>query len=132
MVDGRTEASVGMAAEQSAVAWSAVIAGGMAAATLTLVLVAFGAGMGFSSISAWPSSGVSAGTFKIAAGIYLLVIAMLSSTIGGYIAGSPAMLKIGEEIAIFLTDKKRFGVTLLLATGSESHVRALQARTGKA
>jgi DNA polymerase (family 10) len=41
--------------------------------------------------------------------------------------GSPAMLKIGEEIAIFLTDKKRFGVTLLLATGSESHVRALQA-----
>jgi hypothetical protein len=87
MVDGRTEASVGMAAEQSAVAWSAVIAGGMAAAALTLVLVAFGAGMGFSSISPWPSSGVSAGTFKIAAGIYLLVVAMLSSTIGGYIAG---------------------------------------------
>jgi hypothetical protein len=33
------------------------------------------------------NSGVSAGTFKVASGIYLLIVAMLSSTIGGYIAG---------------------------------------------
>ena len=74
-------------AQDSAVAWGAVIAGGIAAAALTLVLLAFGAGMGFSSISPWPNSGISAGTFKIASGIYLIVVAMLSSTIGGYIAG---------------------------------------------
>jgi hypothetical protein len=37
--------------------------------------------------SPWPSSGISAGTFKIAVGIYLIVVAMLSSTIGGYMAG---------------------------------------------
>jgi hypothetical protein len=30
---------------------------------------------------------ISAGTFKIAAGIYLIVVAMLSATIGGYMAG---------------------------------------------
>jgi hypothetical protein len=76
-----------MAGSQSAVSWAAVIAGGVTAAALTLVLVAFGAGMGFSSVSPWPNSGISAGTFKIATGIYLIVIAMLSSTIGGYIAG---------------------------------------------
>jgi hypothetical protein len=88
MVDGGTEISSSTVAEyQSAVSWAAVIAGGVTAAALTLVLLAFGAGMGFSSVSPWPSSGMSAGTFKIAAGIYLIVVAMLSSTIGGYIAG---------------------------------------------
>jgi hypothetical protein len=50
-------------------------------------LLAFGAGMGFSSISPWSNSGISSETFKVAAGIYLIVAAMLSSTIGGYVAG---------------------------------------------
>jgi hypothetical protein len=54
---------------------------------LTLVLLAFGAGMGFSSISPWSNSGISSETFKVAAGIYLIVVAMLASTIGGYVAG---------------------------------------------
>jgi hypothetical protein len=80
----RTEVA---ATQQSAVAWAAVFAGGIAAAALTLVLLAFGAGMGFSSVSPWPNSGISATTFKIASGIYLIVVAMLASTIGGYIAG---------------------------------------------
>ncbi len=84
----RTEiASSTTAKDQSAVSWAAVLAGGVTAAALTLVLLAFGAGMGFSAVSPWPSSGISATTFKIAAGIYLIVVAMLSSTIGGYIAG---------------------------------------------
>ena len=73
--------------DQSAVSWAAVAAGGLAAAALTLVLLAFGAGMGFSAISPWSNSGVSSGTFKVGAGIYLIVVAMLSSTIGGYVAG---------------------------------------------
>ena len=73
--------------DQSAVSWAAVAAGGLAAAALTLVLLAFGAGMGFSAISPWSNSGVSGGTFKVGAGIYLIVVAMLSSTIGGYVAG---------------------------------------------
>src|SRR5262249_15061667 len=72
---------------QSAVSWAAIAAGGVAAAALTLVLLAFGAGMGFSSISPWSNSGVSSETFKIGAGVYLIVAAMLSSTIGGYITG---------------------------------------------
>jgi hypothetical protein len=73
--------------DQSAVSWAAIAAGGIAAAALTLVLLAFGAGMGFSAISPWSNSGVSSGTFKVGAGIYLIVVAMLSSTIGGYVAG---------------------------------------------
>src|ERR1035441_11038979 len=72
--------------ESPAVSWAAVVAGAVAAAALTLVLLAFGAGMGFSSVSPWGNSGVSTTTFQISAGIYLIVVAMLASTIGGFIA----------------------------------------------
>jgi hypothetical protein len=40
-----------------------------------------------SVVSPWSGAGVTASTFKIGTGLYLLVIAMLSSSIGGYIAG---------------------------------------------
>jgi hypothetical protein len=73
--------------ESSAVSWAAIAAGAIAAAALTLVLLAFGAGMGFSVVSPWGNSGVSASTFEIGTGLYLIVVAMLASTIGGYVAG---------------------------------------------
>src|SRR5579864_5459526 len=69
------------------VSWAAVLAGAVASLALTLVLLAFGAGMGFSVVSPWGNSGVSASTFQIETGLYLIVVAMLASTIGGYIAG---------------------------------------------
>jgi hypothetical protein len=72
---------------QPAVSWPAVAAGAVAAAALTLLLVAFGAGMGFSAVSPWSDSGVSASTFSIATGIYLVLIGVMSSAVGGYIAG---------------------------------------------
>jgi hypothetical protein len=71
----------------SAVSWGAILAGATASAAITLVLVAFGVGVGFSVVSPWSGEGVSASTFTLSAGIYLIVIAMLSSTIGGYLAG---------------------------------------------
>ena len=81
MEDESGEASV------SAVSWAAIVAGGLASATLTLVLLAFGTGMGFSVVSPWSSSGVSGSTLILGAGIYLIVVAMISSSIGGYLAG---------------------------------------------
>ncbi len=74
-------------ADLHAISWQPVLAGAFAIAALTLVLLAFGSAVGFSSISPWSNSGVSASTFHVAAGIYLVVVAMLSSTVGGYIAG---------------------------------------------
>ena len=73
--------------EASTVSWGAVIAGGVAAAAVTLVLLAFGVGVGFSVVSPWADQGVSSTTFHVGAGIYLIVVAMLASTIGGYLAG---------------------------------------------
>jgi hypothetical protein len=71
----------------SAVSWKAVLAGTVAAAAVTLLMVAFGVGVGFSVVSPWAGQGISSTTFTIAAGIYLIVVAMIPSTIGGYIAG---------------------------------------------
>jgi len=72
---------------QPAVSWPAVAAGAVATAALTLLLVAFGAGIGFSAVSPWSDSGVSASTFSIATGIYLVLVGVMSSSVGGYIAG---------------------------------------------
>src|SRR6185295_5014370 len=72
---------------RSAVSWGAVIAGGMVAAALTLLLLAFGTGIGFSVVSASLDDGISAKTFSITSGIYLIVVAVLASSVGGYIAG---------------------------------------------
>jgi hypothetical protein len=72
---------------QSGVSWSAVSAGAVGTAALTLLLVAFGAGLGLSAISPWSDSGVSASTFKIGTGIYLIIVGVMSSAVGGYLAG---------------------------------------------
>jgi hypothetical protein len=71
----------------SALSWQATTAGAIAIAALTLVLLAVGSALGFSSVSPWSNFGVSARTFQIGTGLYLVVTALLSSTIGGYLSG---------------------------------------------
>lgn len=68
------------------VSWASVAAGAVVAAAVSLALLALGAGLGLSSISPWSDAGVSASTFKVSAGIYLVLVAVMSSAIGGYLA----------------------------------------------
>src|SRR4051794_41418590 len=68
------------------VSWPSIVAGAVAACALTLALLAFGIGLGLTVVSPWSGAGVSATTFKIGTGLYLIVIAMLASSIGGDIA----------------------------------------------
>jgi hypothetical protein len=101
----------------SAVSWKAILAGATAAAAVTLILVAFGVGVGFSVVSPWSDQGVSATTFTISAGIYLIVIAMLSSTIGGYLAGRlRSQWKTVHESERYFRDSAHGFVTWALAT----------------
>src|SRR3984885_14278841 len=69
------------------VSWAAVAAGAVASLALTLLLLSFGAGMGFAVVSPWSNSGVSTTTFEIGTGLYFIVMAMISSSLGGYLAG---------------------------------------------
>ena len=71
---------------QAAVSWAASAAGAVAAAALALVLISFGAGLGLSAVSPWSDSGVSASSFKTGSGVYLVIVAVMSSAVGGYLA----------------------------------------------
>jgi hypothetical protein len=71
----------------SGVSWAAVLAGAIASCALTLVLLSLGTGLGLAAVSPWGNSGVSTTTFKIGTGLYFIVMAMISSAIGGYLAG---------------------------------------------
>jgi hypothetical protein len=71
----------------SAASWPAIIAGAFVAASVSLVLLALGSGLGFASISPWPGHGVSAKTFAITTAIWLIVMQWISSGFGGYLTG---------------------------------------------
>jgi hypothetical protein len=79
------------------VSWAAVLAGAVASCALTLVLLSLGAGLGFSVVSPWANSGVSATTFEIGTGLYFIVMAMISSAVGGYLAGRLRNRWLGVE-----------------------------------
>ncbi|KQZ00703.1 hypothetical protein ASD45_07445 [Pseudolabrys sp. Root1462] len=110
---------------ESAVSWKAIIAGAVTSAAITLILVAFGVGVGFSVVSPWSGQGISATTFTIAGGIFLIVVAMLSSTIGGYLAGRlrPMWSSVHEHERYF-RDSAHGLVTWAVATGLVATVLA--------
>jgi hypothetical protein len=83
----RSTAAIVEVPSVSGVSWPAIAAGAVAAAALALLLIAFGAGLGLSAISPWSDSGVSSTTFSVGTGIYLIIVAVMSSAIGGYLSG---------------------------------------------
>jgi len=103
--------------EQSAVSWGAIAAGAVGAAALGLLLIAFGAGLGLSAVSPWSDSGVSAATFKTGTGIYLVIVAVMSSTVGGYLAARLRSKWAGAHThEVFFRDTAHGFITWAFAT----------------
>lgn len=73
--------------QTSAVSWGAIIAGATATAALALILLMLGTGLGLSSVSPWAYSGVSATTFGVSTILWLTFTQLVSSGMGGYLAG---------------------------------------------
>jgi hypothetical protein len=71
----------------SAVSWPAILAGGVISAALTLVLFSLGAGLGLAVVSPWSDWNLTAVRAATAAGIFAIVVGVMSSAVGGYIAG---------------------------------------------
>ena len=71
----------------SAVSWAAVFAGAAAAAALSLILMLLGTGLGLSAMSPWADEGVSGKTLGVGTGVWLVLIHILASALGGYIGG---------------------------------------------
>lgn len=72
---------------ESAVSWGAVIAGAVGAAALSLVLFLLGTGLGFAAVSPWASEGISGTTAAVSTIIWITVVQLLASAMGGYLAG---------------------------------------------
>jgi hypothetical protein len=71
----------------SGVSWPAVFAGAFVTAALSLTMLALGAGLGLSAISPWSHVGASAATVGSAAIAWVIFNGIVSSAMGGYLAG---------------------------------------------
>ena len=72
---------------EGAFSWSAVLAGGAGAAAFALILLTLGTGLGLTSLSPWSSGTENAKAFGFAAVIWVCVTSILTSGLGGYLAG---------------------------------------------
>lgn len=73
--------------ERSSVDWGAVIAGAVIAAAISFVLFTFGAAVGLSITSPYPGENVSAVTFALVLGLWILLVTVMSFMAGGYFTG---------------------------------------------
>jgi hypothetical protein len=80
-IPGKNESSL------SGVSWAAVIGGAFVSASLALILLSLGTGLGFSSVSPWSNIGASASTVSKAAIAWLILTQIMASAMGGYLAG---------------------------------------------
>jgi hypothetical protein len=71
----------------SGVSWAAVIGGAFVAASLALILLSLGTGLGFSAISPWSNVGASPSAVGKGAIAWLILTQILASAMGGYLAG---------------------------------------------
>jgi hypothetical protein len=74
-------------AHSSGVSWGAVIAGAFVAAALSLALLALGTGIGLSAVSPWANTGASASAIGWTAIVWVVLIQLIASSMGGYLAG---------------------------------------------
>jgi hypothetical protein len=84
--DGAMEA-VNNESNSAGVSWPAIIGGGFVTAALSLILLALGAGLGLSSVSFWSNEGVSSSTIGTGAIVWLILMQITSSSMGGYLSG---------------------------------------------
>jgi hypothetical protein len=71
----------------SGVSWPAIIAGAFVIAALWLILLALGAGIGLSATSPWSNGGISGAAVGRLGIIWLIIVQIIASAMGGYLAG---------------------------------------------
>jgi hypothetical protein len=87
IIDPISKVDIAVPRMAGAVSWGAILAGGAAAAALSLVLLILGTGLGFALVSPWSSQGIGATAFGVSTIIWITITQLVASGVGGYIAG---------------------------------------------
>ena len=85
-ISERTEV-VAVGAAASFLQWTPVFAGALVASAISLVLIAFGTAIGLAIVSSSPTWRDTSAALTMLSGLYLLLAALVSFGVGGYIAG---------------------------------------------
>src|SRR5690349_4733893 len=72
--------------QKPAISWGAVAAGAVVSCAFTLFLLDVLTGLGLLSVSPWSNNNPSGTTLHVAGGIALVLTAVMSSAVGGYLA----------------------------------------------
>lgn len=83
----RNDYVTNLSSQPSAVSWAAVFAGATGAASLSLILLLLGTGLGFSAVSPWAREGINGTTFGVSTILWITLTSLFASGFGGYIAG---------------------------------------------
>ena len=71
----------------STISWAAILAGAVASLALSLVLSTLVAGFGLKLASPWPGRAAPSGSFTPMLGAAMVAVQVVSSALGGYLAG---------------------------------------------
>jgi len=105
------------AAPPAVISWPAVLAGATVAAAFSLMMLALGSGLGFSTFSPWSTHTVDTLRGATFAGIFLAATAMLASALGGYVTGRLRRLWSGvHSDEVMFRDQAHGLVTWAVAT----------------
>lgn len=75
------------AANSSSASWGAILAGAVAAAALSMVLLILGTGLGLATTSPWSDQGLEASTVGISSLVWVFATQIIAAGLGGYLAG---------------------------------------------
>ncbi|HZP99805.1 MAG TPA: hypothetical protein VFB13_09725 [Reyranella sp.] len=67
--------------------WGGIVAGAICAAAISILLFAFGSGIGLTAVSPWPNSGLSPVVLAIIGAIWVAIVQVVGFGAGGYVAG---------------------------------------------
>ena len=81
------------------VQWGAIVLGALGATAISMVLLAFGAGIGLSAASAQPYAGASAKALAVISALYTAVTMVAAFAAGGYITGRMRLPATEDDLA---------------------------------
>lgn len=87
MLTPQTVSTATLTPSQPSIDWRAIIAGAIAAAAISVLLIGFGSAIGLTLTSARPYAGISGTTLSILIAVWFAAVHVGSFAAGGYVAG---------------------------------------------